>query len=74
MSDLLLLLTLGVMCIGIAIDIYRVKQYNDYIRKQELVLEQNKIILADMHKKRKEIQELCILFERLNEINETINP
>lgn len=61
------------MCIGIAIDIYRVKQYNDYIRKQEIVLEQNKIILADMHKKRKEIQELCILFERLNEINETIN-
>ena len=73
MSDTLLLLTLGVMCIGIAIDIYRVKQYNDYIRKQEIVLEQNKIILADMHKKRKEIQELCILFERLNEINETIN-
>ena len=73
MSDTLLLLTLGVMCIGIAIDIYRVKQYNDYIRKQEIVLDQNKIILADMHKKRKEIQELCILFERLNEINETIN-
>ena len=67
MSDTLLLLTLGVMCIGIAIDIYRVKQMSRYV-------EQNKIILVDMHKKRKEIQELCILFERLNEINETINP
>lgn len=67
MSDTLLLLTLGVMCISIAIDIYRVKQMSRYV-------EQNKIILADMHKKRKEIQELCILFERLNEINETINP
>lgn len=67
MSDILLLATLGVMCIGIAIDIYRVKQIKGYV-------EQNKIILADMRKKRKEIQELCILFERLNEISETINP
>lgn len=66
MSDILLLATLGVMCIGIAIDIYRVKQIKSYV-------EQNKIILADMHKKRKEIQELCILFERLNEISKTIN-
>lgn len=74
MSDILLLVTLGIMCLGIAIDIYRVKQYREYIFKQEVVLQQNKIILADMRKKQKEIQELCILFERLNEINETINP
>lgn len=66
MSDILLLTTLGVMAIAIFFDMYRVWQFNRY-------LAQNKKILAEMEAKRKQIYELSILFDRIAEINETIN-
>jgi hypothetical protein len=66
MSDILLLVTLGVMTIAIFFDMYRVWQFNKYLK-------QNKKILAEMEAKRKEIYELSILFNRIEEINETIN-
>lgn len=66
MSDILLLTTLGIMTIAIFFDMYRVWQFNKYIA-------QNKKILAEMEAKRKQIYELSILFNRIEEINETIN-
>ena len=66
MSDLLLIVTLGGMTIAIFLDMYRVWQFNRY-------LAQNKKILAEMEAKRKQIYELSILFDRIAEINETIN-
>lgn len=66
MSDTLLLVTLGIMTVAIFFDMYRVWQFNRY-------LAQNKKILAEMEAKRKQIYELSILFDRIAEINETIN-
>ena len=66
MSDILLLTTLGIMTVAIFFDMYRVWQFNRY-------LAQNKKILAEMESKRKQIYELSILFNRIEEINETIN-
>ena len=54
------------MTIAIFFDMYRVWQFNKYIA-------QNKKILAEMEAKRKQIYELSILFNRIEEINETIN-
>ncbi len=66
MNDTLLLVTLGIMTLAIFFDIYRVLQFRKY-------LEQNKKILIEMELKRKQIFELSILFDRITEINETIN-
>lgn len=66
MSDILLLATLGIMTVAIFFDMYRVWQFSKYIA-------QNKKILAEMEAKRKQIYELSILFDRITEINETIN-
>lgn len=64
MSDILLLVTLGIMVISILVDFYRVWQFKQYLK-------QNKTILSEMEFKRKQIQELTIRMERISEINET---
>lgn len=71
MSEYLLLTTLFVMVIAICVDFYRVFQFKNYI-------EQNKIILQQMTLKIKQLRDVSIKLEHIQEmqeaIDEKINP
>lgn len=63
MSDIFLLVVLGVMILSIASDAFRVYQFKKYIDIQ-------KVILAEMGIKNKELKEIGIRLQMLSDITE----
>lgn len=66
MSDIFLLIVLGVMILSIASDAFRIYQFKKYIKVQ-------KDILIEMENKNKELKEIGIRLQMLSDITESNN-